>query len=74
MQIFDKKGKKSLDEFYINDKIGIDEFSIGSKILDTPLIATSQFFGELIFINVYHKKTRMQYHILFNHVTNEIVD
>lgn len=58
LHIFDNRGKTCVDEFYLNEVMGIDETSIGNKILETPLIVGSQFFDNYIFINVYHKKTR----------------
>lgn len=69
LKIFDKKGQAIVDEFAINEHLGIDKRSLGMKICTTPLIVTSQFLPEddLIFCNLYHKKQRCQYHFLFDY-------
>jgi hypothetical protein len=70
IKMFDKQGKQFVNDFFINEEIGCDQRSVGMKICSTPLIVTSQFLpnGNLIFINLYHKKERCQYHFLFDYV------
>lgn len=41
IKMFDKNGKLLVDDFYINDHLGVDQRSVGMKICSTPLIVTS---------------------------------
>lgn len=59
LMMFDKKGRRIVDDFNINEVLGINNRSVGMKVCTTPLIMTSQFLaGDHIFINLYHKKER----------------
>ena len=78
IKMIDKRGKVLVNDFFINEHLGIDNQSIGIKVCSTALIVSSQFlpepeFTNLIFISLYHKKEKQQYHFLFDYQKQAII-
>ena len=70
----DIDGKEIL-KMEINPEMGIDYDSTGMRCCRTPMIVTTDFLkNNTIFVNLYHKKKRCQYHMLIDYFMKTVVD
>lgn len=74
LQIIDIEGK-DVFKLDINPELGIDAKSNGMRVCRTPLIVTTDFLERnTVFVNLYHKKERSQYHLLVDFRMKTVIE